>query len=104
MSHPDHADVGDDTNLWDEAGFVESSQYRRATLDRIRETPATPSTIAEDTGYAVTHISRSLRNLRDRDMVELLVPEERRKGRIYGATEHGQSVGERVDTLRGEIQ
>ncbi|AHG04031.1 hypothetical protein HALDL1_10795 [Halobacterium sp. DL1] len=49
-----------------------------------------------DVELSVTHVSRALKSLRERDLVELLVPEERRKGRVYGITEQGQEAWELI--------
>lgn len=83
---------------WEVIGFVISSGYRVAVLRRLAEGPATPSQIAEDTGRSISHISRALHNLRDRDLVHLLVPEERKKGRIYGMTDRGRSVWSQIES------
>lgn len=77
---------------WDEIGYVISSTYRVAVLRRLAEGPAIPSQIAEDTDFSLAHVSRALQDLRSRSLVELLVPEERKKGRVYGITDHGQEV------------
>lgn len=77
---------------WDEIGYVISSTHRTAVLGRLDEGPATPAQLASDTDLAVTHVSRVLSDLRERSLVELLVPEERRKGRVYGITERGRDV------------
>lgn len=84
--------VGD----WEDIGFVISSQYRVAVLRHLSGGPATPSGIAEEASVSISHISRALHSLRDRGLVELLVPEDRKKGRIYGLTEGGESVWERI--------
>lgn len=81
---------------WDEIGFVISSQYRVAVLRRLAEGPATPSRIAEDSGIGITHVSRALGRLRERGLVELLVPEDRKKGRVYGITDHGDELWEQI--------
>ncbi|XVH33568.1 ArsR family transcriptional regulator (plasmid) [Haloferacaceae archaeon DSL9] len=81
---------------WDEIGFVISSQYRVAVLRRLADGPATPSRIAEDSGIGITHVSRALGRLRDRSLVELLVPDERKKGRVYGITEEGNALWEQI--------
>jgi DNA-binding MarR family transcriptional regulator len=80
------------TDEWDEIGFVISSRYRVAVLKRLADGPATPSQLATDSGLAIAHISRALRGLRDRDLVELLVSEDRKKGRVYGVTEKGEEI------------
>lgn len=74
---------------WDVVGYVISSDHRTLVLGRLAEGPATPTQIATDVDLAATHVSRALNSLRERDLVELLVPEERRKGRVYGITEKG---------------
>lgn len=84
------------TEEWDEIGFVISSRYRVAVLRRLAEGPATPSQLASDSGLAIAHISRALRRLRDRDLVELLVSEDRKKGRVYGITEKGERIWEQI--------
>jgi DNA-binding transcriptional ArsR family regulator len=81
---------------WDAVGFVISSEYRIAVLGRLASGPATPSRIADDTGLAITHVSRALQSLRDQSLVELLVPEQRKKGRIYGATDRGIEIWELI--------
>lgn len=89
-----------DTDYAD-AGFVISSGYRTTVLERLVESPAMPSTIAEETPIEIAHVSRALQELRERDYVELLVPEERKKGRIYGATQRGEQAAEKVAELNG---
>lgn len=77
---------------WDVVGYVISSDHRTQVLGRLAEGPATPTQIAADVDLAATHVSRALNSLRERDLVELLVPEERRKGRVYGITEKGSEA------------
>ena len=81
---------------WDDIGFVISSTYRTAVLSRLAESPSTPSQIATDEDIAVAHTSRALQQLRERSMVDLLVPEDRRKGRVYRLSEKGQAVWEQT--------
>lgn len=85
-----------DTN-WDDVSFIISSAYRREVMYALDEGPATPSSIAESTEYDISHVSRALRSLRERELTELLVPEGRKKGRIYGATEHGEKAVEVIE-------
>ena len=82
---------------WDTLSFVLRSDYRLRVLERLFEGPATPSQLATDTGIAITHVSRSLSDLREQEMVELLVSEEQRKGRVYGITERGETVWQRLN-------
>lgn len=80
------------TEEWDAVSFVISSRYRVATLERLQEGPATPSRIASGTDQSIAHISRALQELEEEGLVTLLVSEEKRKGRVYGLTEQGESV------------
>lgn len=82
---------------WDDVSYVISSRYRIVTLRRLSEGPATPSRIAEDTDLSVAHVSRALQELREHDLSELLVSEDRKKGRVYGITEHGESIWETIE-------
>ncbi|SFR67176.1 transcriptional regulator [Halogeometricum limi] len=86
------------TSRWDEVGYIISSRYRVLVLERLIESPATPSRIAADSSSSITHVSRALQQLRERSHVELLVSEDRKKGRVYGITDEGRSVWETVDT------
>jgi len=82
---------------WDDVSYVISSRYRIATLNRLSDSPATPSRIAEDTDLSVAHVSRALQELRDHELTELLVSEDRKKGRVYGITDHGEAVWETIE-------
>lgn len=83
---------------WDEVSFVVASTYRTSVLDRLTNGPATPTMIADDAGITISHVSRALSNLRDHHLVELLVAEDRKKGRVYGITDHGTEVWETIET------
>lgn len=85
----------DDT--WDDIGYVISSRYRVEVLRHLAEGPATPSQIARENDISITHISRAIQHLRERSLVALLVPEERKKGRVYGTTERGDVLWEQIE-------
>jgi DNA-binding transcriptional ArsR family regulator len=91
--------IGNDiaNDEWDDASSVISSTYREDALTRLAASPATPSQIAADSGMDISHASRALRELRERSLVELLVPEERKKGRIYGITDRGSDIAALVE-------
>ena len=82
---------------WDQISYVIASSYRVEVLGRLAESPATPSRIAADTDRPTTHVSRALRGLREHGLVELLVSEERQKGRVYGITDRGQATWDTID-------
>jgi len=82
---------------WDEISYVISSSYRVAVLERLSQGPSTPSQVASETGISISHVSRALGGLRDRSLVELLVSEDRKKGRVYGITDRGVEVWQTIE-------
>jgi len=83
---------------WEVIGYVVSSTYRVKVLQRLADSPAPPSTIADETDCAISHVSRALQDLRERGLVDLLVPESRKKGRIYGITDDGREIWETIES------
>lgn len=86
------------TTDWDDVGYVVSSKYRTAVLRELSSGPATPTTIADESGLGITHISRALGRLQDRGVVELVVPEDQHKGRLYALTEEGEELWQDMET------
>lgn len=82
---------------WDEISYVISSRYRVDVVRRLADSPATPSQIAKDIDSPIAHVSRALKGLRDREIVDLLVSEERQKGRVYGITDHGLELWQTIE-------
>ncbi|UPM42691.1 ArsR family transcriptional regulator [Halocatena salina] len=82
---------------WDEVSFVLASTYRVTVLEYLVNRPATPSQLAEDTELSMSHISRALGELREQTLVELLVSDDRKKGRVYGITEQGTDIWETIE-------
>lgn len=67
-------------------------------MRRLDKGPATPSQIASDSDVGIAHVSRALQGLQELELVDLLVSEERKKGRVYGLTESGREIWERIET------
>lgn len=86
------------TDEWDHVGFVISSRYRVTVVEALSDGAALPSQIARDAGVQIEHVSRALGRLRERSLVTLLVPEDRKKGRLYGLTDDGRCVWEQIQT------
>ena len=55
-----------------------------------------PSQIAKDTGIVQNHISNTLRQLKEHDLVECINPEVR-KGRLYRLTDKGEEVTKNIN-------
>ncbi len=84
-------------NDWDDISFVISSRYRIISLRRLSVGPATPSQIASDADVGIAHVSRALQGLREHELVDLLVSDDRKKGRVYGLTEFGREVWDTIE-------
>lgn len=85
---------------WDALGFVDASKYRTHVVEVLADGPEIPSQIATDE-VPQPHISRTLSELREESIVELLVPEDRAKGRYYGLTEKGETVVANLEEVDG---
>lgn len=99
MSHQAETATGSNeeqtTATIDDVAFVNSSKYRKAVLSALMDGPKMPSEIdIPDNENPIAHVSRSLQELREREFVELLVEDDRQKGRYYGMTELGEAVTE----------
>jgi DNA-binding HxlR family transcriptional regulator len=90
----------DETDRWDTISFVISSDYRLLVLGQLAAGPEIPSRItADDREHVLTeHVSRALGELRERELVELRVPDDQEKYRFYGLTEQGKRVWQRMHT------
>ena len=80
---------------WDAVAFVISSRYRKEALEALGEQPQIPSEIGKS---EIAHISRALQDLREEGLVDLLVSEDRKKGRVYGLTEKGREVFDNIES------
>ncbi|GAB7011616.1 helix-turn-helix domain-containing protein [Halorubrum trueperi] len=81
---------------WDDVGYVISSAYRLAVIRELSDGAATPTELASAIETSTTHVSRALRQLRDRGLVALAVPGDRAKNRRCELTERGQSAWETI--------
>lgn len=88
------------TEHWDTISFVISSDYRLLVLDQLEAGPEIPSRITDDNHEHILteHVSRALGELRDQELVELRVPDEREKHRLYGLTEQGERIWQWMHT------
>lgn len=75
---------------WDAVSLLVRSKHRAALLRALIAGPLTPSQVAARTGIDIAQVSRNLTTMREAGLVELLVPETSRKGRLYRATERGE--------------
>ena len=75
--------------------YVKKSQYRSKILKSLADDVKMPSQIAKDTGIVQNHISNSLRQLKEHELIECINPEVR-KGRLYRLTENGEKIVDKI--------
>ncbi|QLH79963.1 helix-turn-helix transcriptional regulator [Halosimplex rubrum] len=87
------------------AASLLSSTYRMAVVACLSSGPATPSTIADEEDVGIAHVSRALGNLREDNVVELLVDDDVKKGRVYALSDNGSDIiddwGETIERNTG---
>ena len=71
--------------------YVKKSQYRSKILKSLSDDVKMPSQISKDTGIVQNHISNSLRQLKEHELIECINPEVR-KGRLYRLTDEGEEI------------
>ena len=76
--------------------YVKKSHNRSKILKSLSDDVKMPSQIAKDTGIVQNHISNSLRQLKEHELVECINPEVR-KGRLYRLTDKGDEVTKNID-------
>lgn len=77
---------------WNTVGYVISSTYRLSVLGHLADDASTPTQLATAMETSTTHVSRAVRQLRERDLVSLTVPDDQRKNRVYELTGRGESA------------
>ena len=75
--------------------YIEKSKYRSKVLKSLSNDAKMPSQIAKDTGIVQNHISNTLRQLKEHDLVECINPEVR-KGRLYRLTDDGEEIIDKI--------
>lgn len=75
---------------WDEVSFIIAGRVRRAVLEKL-EREMTPTALAHELGTSLANVSRALRELQSRGLVECLTPGAR-VGKIFSATKKGRAV------------
>ena len=78
--------------LWLDFGFVASSGYRMKVMTVLVTGPKVPQQLARETNIRITHVSRTLRELAKRRLVECLTPSVKSHGRVYAVTKAGSDL------------
>ena len=81
--------------LLKEYGYVTASKYRSKVMKSLDGEVKMPSQIAKDTDILQNHMSATLRQLKERHLVECINPEVR-KGRLYRLTDKGEKIVDKI--------
>ncbi|USZ67266.1 ArsR family transcriptional regulator [Halorussus salilacus] len=76
----------------EDAAFVVRSPHRTTVLTRLADGAAIPAQIREDTGLEYSRISEAANTLRERSLIELLVDDDTKRGRLYAVTDRGEEA------------
>lgn len=93
-------DVADTEELLSDVAYVMGSQYRLAVVRTLSKGPTTPSDISDVHTVSLSHVSRALSELRDRNVVESYGEQSRTK--LYDLTEYGDKVVEELDDFESK--
>ena len=75
----------------EEINYVKNSTYRTRVMKSLDGKTKIPSEIAKDANIIQNHISTTLRQLKEHELVECINPEVK-KGRLYRLTDNGNKV------------
>lgn len=81
--------------LLKEYGYVTASKYRAKVMKTLDGEVKIPSQIAKDTEILQNHLSNTLKQLKEHELVECVNPEVR-KGRLYRLTDKGEKIVNKV--------
>ena len=76
----------------EDASFVVRSPHRTTVLQRLAEGNAIPSMIKDDTDLEYSRITEAVNKLAERGLIDLLVEENTKRGRLYSITDQGDDV------------
>jgi len=76
----------------EDASFVVRSPHRTAVLQRLIEGAAIPAQIREETGQEYSRITEAANKLRERHLIDLIVEEDTKRGRLYDITDRGEEA------------
>lgn len=88
---------------WEILSTVKRSNYRLTVLEYLHdvEEPRTPTEIGSKTDISRSHVSRTLGELKDDELVEVINPEAH-YDRRYRITERGQKIVEKIQEIEEE--
>ncbi|KXB09313.1 hypothetical protein AKJ35_01035 [candidate division MSBL1 archaeon SCGC-AAA833F18] len=83
---------------WDTISFVMASQPRLRVFLELAKSENTPSKLAEELSIPLSHVSKALSELEEKNLVKCLTP-NRRKMKFYQVTGKGQKLKKELREL-----
>ena len=80
---------------WDIISYIYSSKIRLKIVEMLFDNVMIPKQLSEELSYAMSHVSRALKELETKGIVSCLTP-ERHKGRLYQITPTGKIIVEKI--------
>ena len=77
--------------MWNDVGYIMASKYREEIIKKLSNRNYLPSVLAKEIKKQLAHVSRALKELKDKNLVECL-NEDSKKGKIYTLTEYGKEL------------
>lgn len=72
-------------------GYIKASTYRKNIIRSLNDKKLTPIELAKETNISLSHISNTLAELLEKNLVVCLTP-ELKKGRLYELTKEGHNI------------
>lgn len=76
---------------WELIGFIKASNYRKKIILSLDKNNKMPKELRKELGIYITHISSTLKELSEKNLVICLTP-NLRKGRIFSLTKIGKEI------------
>lgn len=81
---------------WRNYGYVVASTYRVKVVRALSSHPKTPKQISKEANMGLTHVSRTLKELVEKELVYCVNPGEV-KGRVYKLTKKGRRIAKIIE-------
>ena len=85
---------------WENVSFVIGSKTRKAVLLKL-DAAKTPTILARELHTSIPNISRALRELQSKELIECVTPKAR-VGKIFTITEEGKAVATKIKQMERE--
>lgn len=79
------------TSKYNDLGYVKISKHRKTVFLALKSGPKMPSEIVQESKMRMDDVSRALRAMNKKGLVECVNP-EMKKGRIYTLTDNGKKI------------